>query len=69
MRYILKKESSDLIKKKYKNSYFVKNLDRTDTYISLIINRKKEIPKHMALAFVKTLDNNAEIEDIFDEVK
>ena len=40
MRYILKKEMADLIKNKYKNSYFINKLDLSGVYVSLILNRK-----------------------------
>lgn len=66
MGYILKKELANDIQEKYKNSYFVNKLDLSNTYISLIIHRKQTIPKRVALAFTKTLNVNAEIEDYFD---
>lgn len=69
MGYILKKQKAEVIRSKYKNSYFVNNLDLSNTYISLIVNRKQHIPKRVAIAFTNIIDKNASINDIFDEVK
>lgn len=66
MGYVLKQEKAEEIRNKYKNSYFIEKLDLSGTYISLIIHRKKPIAKHMAYAFTKVIDVNAEIEDYFE---
>ncbi len=66
MGYLLKEEKAEEIRNKYKNSYFIEKLDLSGTYISLIIHRKKPIAKHVAYAFAKSIDTNAELEDYFE---
>ena len=66
MGYLLKEEMAYAIRTTYKNSYIIDKLDLSATYISIILHRKKPIAKHMAFAFTKALDNNAEIEDYFE---
>lgn len=65
MKYLLKEEYLG----KYKNSYIADRLDLSRVYVSWILNRKRPIAKHMAFAFTKVVDINAEVEDIFEIVK
>lgn len=69
MGYILKEDVADAINSKYKNSYIADKLNLSCTYISQILHRKRTIAKHIAYAFVKTIDSEAEIEDMFDRIK
>lgn len=69
MGYILKEEIAKDIQKKYKNSYISENLGLSKTYISLILHRKREIKKHIAYSFTKTLGSELEINDLFELVK
>ena len=48
MGYLLKEDVATIINKKYKNSYFAKQLELSGTYISLIVHRKQPIPKRVA---------------------
>ena len=68
MHYILKEDSAEMIKSKYKNRYLVDKLDLSNTYVSLVVNRKKQIQKHMAYAFAKAIDKNLDVSDLFEEV-
>ena len=68
MSYTLKKDMKSEIKKKYKCMYIAEQLGKTQSYISLVINRKLSIPKTTAYAFTKVLNSEAEIEDYFDRI-
>ena len=68
MGYILKDEKAKEIREKYKNSYFKEKLDLSDSYTSLILNRRVPIPKSTAYSFSKILDSNYEIKDLFNQV-
>lgn len=69
MRFVLKEKSSELIKKKYKNSYIVETVGLCSSYISQIVNRKRAVPKNVAYTFTKAINNELEIEDLFDRTK
>jgi hypothetical protein len=69
MGYLLKEDIATIINEKYKNSYFAKQLDLSGTYISLIVHRKQTVPKRIAYAFTKLINNEANIEDYFYKVK
>ena len=68
MSYCLKKDKAQEIKAKYKASYLVQGIGISKSYISLMLNGKKNCPKRIAYCVVKFLDNDAEIEDYFDYV-
>lgn len=68
MNYSLKEEVSKEFRKKYKNQYIVDNIGMSKTYISLILNRKRNCPKRVAFAITKLIDSKAEITDFFEEV-
>lgn len=69
MRFILKKDASELIKKKYKNTYLMDTVGLCASYTSMIVNRRKAVPKNVAYTFTKAIDSDYEIKDIFDIVK
>lgn len=69
MRYILKKDSSELIKKKYRNTYLIDTVGLCSSYISQIINRKKAVPKNVAYTFTKAINSEYEIDDLFNMIK
>lgn len=69
MGFILKKESADLITKKYKNSYISNQLNLSGTFVSQVLHRKKAVAKHTAYAFTKLINSEAEVEDIFEQVR
>ena len=69
MRYILKEETSKLIRKKYKNSYFVDTVGLCSSYVSMIINRRRIVPKNVAYTFAKAINSEYEIDDLFEKVK
>ena len=66
MSYKLKEGRAEEIKKKYKNSYFIENLGLSSCYVSLILNRKRSVSKIVAYCFTKLVDNEAEINDVFE---
>lgn len=68
MRYILKENASELIKKKYKNSYIIDSVGLCASYISQIINRRRAVPKNVAYTFTKAINSEYEIIDLFDRV-
>jgi plasmid maintenance system antidote protein VapI len=69
MGYLLKKDAALMVKGKYKNSYFAEKLNLSSTYISLIMHRRRPVAKHMAFAFAKAVSSDAEINDLFEQVK
>lgn len=69
MRYMLKENSANTIKEKFKNSYFVNNMGLSESYVSLIINRRVALPKNTAYMFTKMVNSEYEISDLFDRVK
>ena len=69
MRYMLKENTAQLIKKKYRNSYIIETVGLCSSYVSQIINRKKAVPKNVAYTFTKAINNEYEIENLFDKVK
>ena len=66
MGYILKEDIAEQIRLKYKNSYISTKLGLSQTYISLILHRKRAIPKHMAYSFTKVINSELEIDDLFE---
>ena len=66
MRYLLKSDVAEMILDKYKNSYLVKELNLCESYVSLILHRKKSVTKRTANDIRKLIDTNAEITDMFD---
>lgn len=69
MRFILKEDSSEIIKRKYKNTYLKETIGLCASYISQIINRKRAVSKNVAYSFSKAINSEYEIEDLFDRVK
>jgi plasmid maintenance system antidote protein VapI len=65
-KYILKEEKSNEIKSKYKSTYIANGMDLSNAYVSLIIHRKKTVPKKTALSFTKIVDNDLEVSDLFE---
>jgi len=68
MAFILKENTAEEIKRKYKNGYIAQKLNLSGTYISLILHRKRPVAKHMAYAFTKVINSEAEINDLFEEI-
>ena len=69
MRYMLKKNTAEVIRKKYRNSYIVEKVGLCTSYVSQIMNRKRAVPKNVAYTFTKSINSELEIEDLFDRVK
>lgn len=65
--YYFKENVSNLIKKKYKARYIAEESGITETYFSLLLNRKQHCPKRTALTITKILNNKAKIEDYFEK--
>lgn len=68
MGYILKEKTAEMIRSKFKNNYIASQLGLSNTYVSLVLHRKRNIPKRVAYAFAKTIDTEAEINDLFDRI-
>ena len=66
MKYYLKKEVAEKLKKKYRSTYFIEAVGISKCYTSLILNRKRHCPKRVAYCFTKAIDENAEIDDFFE---
>ena len=64
--YRIKKEKSEMIKKKYKGTWLAEKLGVSAGYVSQIINYKL-VSKMIAYCFTKALDENFEIDDVFDK--
>ena len=63
--YSFKKDKLDEILNNYKIKGMSEKIGITRTYLSLILNNKKDCKKTVAYCIVKAIDNNAEIEDYF----
>ena len=68
MKYLLKADTSVKIREKYKNSYISKKTGISNCYVSLIVNRRREVPKRIAYTFTKAIDSELEITDLFEIV-
>lgn len=66
MVYKLREDKAEEIKSKYRNSYFVEKAGLSKNYISLILNRKRNVSKVVAYVMTKLIDENAEILDYFE---
>lgn len=66
MGYVLKEEEAEKIRSKYRNSYIAENVGLSQVYVSVILHRKRPIPKRLAYAFTKTIDSELEINDLFE---
>lgn len=69
MRFVLKEDTAQLIKRKYRNTYIIDTVGLCSSYVSQIINRKRAVPKNVAYTFTKAINSEYEIEDLFDRVK
>lgn len=69
MKYILKQNVADQIKEKYKNGYIAKRSGLSMCYVSLIMNRRREVQKRIAYAFTKSVGSDLEINDLFEMVR
>lgn len=69
MGYVLKEKVAENIRRKYKNGFIASELGLSQTYVSLILHRKRKIAKHVAYSFAKVLGSELEIEDLFEYVK
>ena len=69
MRFILKEDMAQLIKKKYRNTYIIETVGLCSSYVSQILNRKRAVPKNVAYTITKAIDSDLEIENLFDRVK
>lgn len=63
--YKFKTEKYKEIIEKYKINGIADKIGITPTYLSLILNNKKECKKTVAYCIVKAIDSNAEINDYF----
>ena len=68
MGYLLKEDIAKEIKSKYKSNYLKDKIGISPAYVSLIVNRKKDIPKRIAYSFAKAINSDYEIEDIFNNI-
>lgn len=68
MKYLLKQEKINEIKRKYKNSYICDTTGLSPCYVSLIMNRRRKVNKRIAYPFTKAVDSELEIEDLFERV-
>lgn len=69
MRFVLKEDMAQLIKKKYRNTYIIETVGLCSSYVSQILNRKRAVPKNVAYTITKAIDSDLEIENLFDRVK
>ena len=68
MGYYLKEEIAKEIREKYKNSYIINKTGISQSLVSLILHRKRHIPKKTAYSFTKVINSEYEIEDLFERV-
>ncbi len=68
MKYILKQEKANEIRKKYKNTYLSSITGLSVCYVSLIMNGRRKVNKRIAYPFTKAVDSELEIDDLFERV-
>lgn len=68
MKYILKPNVAEQIRQKYKNGYIANKSGLSMCYVSLIMNRKREVQKRIAYAFTKSVGSELEVNDLFELV-
>ena len=68
MSYLIKKEVAEKIKNTFRGQYFIDELGISKSYLSLVLTRKKKIPKRSAFAFTKLIDKDGNVLDYFDMV-
>jgi hypothetical protein len=68
MSYLMKEDKSDKIKEKFKCNRLAEKVGITNSYLSLVMNRKKSCSKILAYCITKAVNSNAEISDYFDLV-
>ena len=66
MKYILKKDVAEELRKSYKTGYFSEKIGISRTYASLILNRHRVCPKPIAYCLTKIVNSEAEINDFFE---
>ena len=66
MGYILKEDTANEIRAKYRAGYIAEKLGLSKSYVSLILHRKRVIKKHIAYSFTKVIDSELEINDLFE---
>lgn len=64
--YVFKKEKYLELLNGKTAEWLARELGYTATTMSLIFNARKSVKKALAIAIVKTLDNNYEVEDFFE---
>ena len=64
----MKEKSAQDIKRKYKCGYIADEIGISQTYLSLILHRKQNIPKKLAYFITKTINSELEIEDLFERI-
>lgn len=69
MKYLLKENQAEEIRKKYKNAYISEITGLSMCYVSLILNRRREVPKRIAYVFTKAINRDYEINELFDLVR
>lgn len=69
MGYLMKKETAEKIKNTFRGQFFIEELGISKSYLSLVLTRKKRIPKRSAFAFVKLIDKEGKVLDYFDAVE
>lgn len=69
MRFVLKEDMAQLIKKKYRNTYIIDTVGLCSSYVSQILNRKRAVPKNVAYTITKAINSEYEIENLFERVK
>lgn len=67
--YIFKKEKYLELLNGKTADWLARELGYTATTMSLIFNARKSVKKAMAIAIVKTLDNNYEVDDFFEYIE
>lgn len=68
MKYILRQDKADEIRKKIKNKYIADVSGLSLCYVSLIMTGKRQVNKRIAYPFTKAVDSELEIDDLFERV-
>lgn len=66
--YMMKDSTIKKIREKYRIEYIANQVGISFTYLSLIINKRKHCSKMVAYAITKTIDSEAEIDELFERI-
>lgn len=66
--YMMKDDAIKKLREKYKLEYIANKVGISFSYISMITNKRIHCSKMVAYAITKTIDSEAEVDELFDRI-